>query len=236
MGTEDGSNQNADTKRSDDSLPQDMFADFSEDTEPTPEAAPQPEEGSEQPSAQPNGSADVDTADAPEPEKRGFGADPRDARIRMLEDSLAERDKTLHDYIRAHKRAQTEFESFKRRMRDNQSTEVDAARGKVVERLLEVHDNLQRSLDASRLADSVDDLRAGVELVARQFLQRLEELGLERFDPINQTFDPKTMEAMGVVPVAEAERDGKVIMTMKPGFKYRGRELRPAMVQVGRKF
>ena len=162
--------------------------------------------------------------------------DFRDQRIKMLEASLEEREKTLQDYIRAHKRAQVEFESFKARMRANEEDHANIARGKVVERMLDVHDNLQRSLEASRLADTIDDLRAGVELVARDFLQRLEELGLERFDPIGQPFDPKSMEAMGVVPVAEDARNGTVVMTLKPGFRLNGREIRPAMVQVGRKF
>ena len=121
-------------------------------------------------------------------------------------------------------------------MKANEAGYADATRGKVVERMLDVYDNLSRSLEASRTADTVDDLRAGIELVARDFLQRLEELGLERFDPIGQPFDPNCMEAMGVVPVAEDERNGKVVMTLKPGFRLKDREIRPAMVQVGRKF
>ena len=177
-------------------------------------------------------SAEAEEAQAVEAPMPDF----RDQRIKMLEASLQEREKTLQDYIRAHKRAQVEFESFKARMRANEEGHADIARGKVVERMLDVYDNLQRSLEASRLADTIDDLRAGVELVARDFLQRLQELGLERFDPIGETFDPKCMEAMGVVPVAEDARNGKVVMTLKPGFKLNGREIRPAMVQVGRKF
>jgi molecular chaperone GrpE len=162
--------------------------------------------------------------------------DFRDQRIQMLEAALDEREKTLQDYIRAHKRAQLEFESFKTRMRANEKGQTEIARGKVVERMLDVYDNLQRSLEASRLADTVDDLRAGVELVTRDFLQRLEELGLKRFDPIGQPFDPNCMEAMGVVPVADDARNGTVVMTLKPGFRLNNREIRPAMVQVGRKF
>ena len=162
--------------------------------------------------------------------------DFRDQRIKMLEEALTEREQMLQDYIRAHKKAQTEFEGFKTRMRAKEEGYADATRGKVVERMLDVYDNLQRSLEASRLADTVDDIRAGVELVARDFLQRLEELGLERFDPIGQVFNPEFMEAVGVVPVAEDERNGTVVMTIKPGFRLKNREIRPAVVQVGRKF
>ena len=209
--------------------------------------------GPDEPSAVIEEDAALDAAsedeDVPEPEDEAAAQGPedterpepvvsdfRDQRIQMLEAALDEREKTLQDYIRAHKRAQVEFESFKARMRANEQGHADIARGKVVERMLDVYDNLQRSLEASRLADTVDDLRAGVELVARDFLQRLEELGLKRFDPIGQPFDPTCMEAMGVVPVAEDSRNGTVVMTLKPGFRLNDREIRPAMVQVGRKF
>jgi molecular chaperone GrpE len=175
---------------------------------------------------------EAESADPPEAVLTDF----RDQRIQMLEAALDEREKTLQDYIRAHKRAQIEFESFKTRMRANEQGHVDIARGKVVERMLDVYDNLQRSLEASRLANTIDDLRAGVEIVTREFLQRLEELGLQRFDPIGQPFDPSCMEAMGVVPVADEARNGTVVMTLKPGFRLNDREIRPAMVQVGRKF
>jgi len=162
--------------------------------------------------------------------------DFRDQRIQMLEQALEEREDRLQNYIRAHRKAQADFDGFKDRMRANEESHKEAARGKVVERMLSVYDNLQRSLEASRTADAFDDLRAGVELVTRDFLQRLEEMGLRRFDPIGMPFDPACMEALGVVPVAEDERNGTVVMTLQPGFRLENRELRPAKVQVGRKF
>ena len=177
---------------------------------------------------EPAGSADVER----ELPKRDF----RDQRIQMLEEALTERETMLQDYIRAHKKAQAEFESFKTRMRAKEEGYADATRGKVVVRMLDVYDDLQRTFEATRRAETVDDLRAGVELVLRAFLQRLEELGLERFDPIGQVFNPECMEAVGVVPVSEDERNGTVVMTLKPGFRHKDREIRPAMVQVGRKF
>jgi molecular chaperone GrpE (heat shock protein) len=170
------------------------------------------------------------------PEAEAPLTDFRDQRILLLEQALEEREERLQSYIRAHRKAEKDFENFKNRMRANEVSHKNAAQAKVVERMLAVYDNLQRSLDASRSADAFDDLRAGVELVTRDFLQRLEEMGLECFDPIGLPFDPSCMEALGVVPVAEDERNGTVVMTMQPGFRFDNRELRPAKVQVGRKF
>ena len=43
------------------------------------------------------------------------------------------------------------------------------------------------------------------------------------------------MEAMSVVPVTDPAQDGVVIATMKPGYRIGDREVRPALVVVGRK-
>lgn len=161
--------------------------------------------------------------------------DPRDVRIRSLEQLLADREATLHEYIKAHKKAEKETEAFRSRLLRDQEVEVTAARARVVERLLDVFDNLDRTLDAVRHGGSRESLQAGVELVRKQFAERMEEMGLRSFDPAGEPFDPGRMEALAVVPVDDPAKDGRVLATIKPGFRFDGRELRPALVQVGRR-
>jgi molecular chaperone GrpE len=160
--------------------------------------------------------------------------DARTLRIRLLERELAEREQTLHEYIRAHKKAQADLEAFRERLQRDQASEIEAGRAKVVERLLDVHDNLARTVEAVRTGGDAQSMRSGVELVERQFLQRLQELGLVRVDPTGTPFDPGSMEALSVIPVDSPEKDGRVIATIRPGFRLGERELRPASVVVGR--
>src|SRR5690606_22842138 len=127
------------------------------------------------------------------------------------------------------------FEAFKARMRRDREDELNAARGRLVERFFDVADNLERSLEATRAGGSLETLCQGVELVLRQFYQGLEEMGLERYDPTGQPFDPATMDALGLVPVTDPAQDNTVVATLKAGFRMGDREIRPALVQVGRK-
>ncbi|MGM0577473.1 MAG: nucleotide exchange factor GrpE [Myxococcota bacterium] len=189
-----------------------------------------PEEATEEEEAEAAEEEEATADEAPQPPP-----DPRDTRIRLLDKELAEREKTLHEYIKAHKKAQADFAAFKQRLLRDQEQEAEAARARAVEGLLDVFDNLERSLDAVRQGGDPNVLREGVELVARQFLQQLEELGLTRHDPKGETFDPTHMDAIGVVPVTDAAQDNKVVNTVKPGYRFGDRELRPALVQVGRK-
>lgn len=182
------------------------------------------------------------SADEDEQEDRAGGQqpDPKDAIIQRLEEQLRQRDEklrqqeeTLREYIRAHKKAQSEFEEYKQRLKRDHDREAEAARAKAVENLLEVFDNLERSLDAVRQGGSTEQLQQGVEMVAKQFRERLEELGLTYHDPTGEPFDPTRMEAMNVVPVNDPDQANKVVSTIKVGFRYGDRELRPALVQVG---
>lgn len=172
--------------------------------------------------------------DAATVEEALLATDARTLRIRLLERELAEREQTLHEYIRAHKKAQADLGAFRERLERDHASEVEAGRAKVVERLLDVHDNLARTVEAVRIGGDVQSLRAGVELVERQFLQRLQELGLVKVDPTGTRFDPGSMEALSVIPVNSPDKDGTVVATIRPGFRLGERELRPASVVVGR--
>ncbi len=159
--------------------------------------------------------------------------DPRDLRIRLLEKQLAESETRLRDYIKAHKKAQAEFAGLRDRLRRDQEEQIDIAKGKVVERFLDVADNLDRSIQAARTGGTLESLLSGVELVHRMFDQALQELGLEKHDPHGETFDPMSMEAHGMIPVTDPSLANKVMNTLRPGYRLKGRELRPALVQVG---
>lgn len=176
-------------------------------------------------------------AEEPKAEPPPPPPDPREMRIRMLEKLVADKDETLREYIKAHKKAGQEFEAFKARMRRDREEEINAAKAKVVETLLEVADNLERTVQAAERTDTDNAaaIRDGVALVHKQLYQKFEELGLERYDPKGEPFDPSSMEALGVVPVTDDALNGKVVVTLQAGFRIHGRELRPAMVQVGRK-
>jgi molecular chaperone GrpE len=174
--------------------------------------------------------AEESAAQAPPP------PDFRELRIQTLERALAEREATLHSYIRAHKKAEADFEAYKQRLERDRERELAAARAKLVERLLDVDDNLERTLAAARSggAGAIEGLVKGVELIHRQFIERLTELGLERTDPTGKPFDPNSMEALGVVPVDDPAKNDTVVVTMRSGYRLGDREIRPALVQVGR--
>jgi len=130
--------------------------------------------------------------------------------------------------------ALADLEDAKRRVRRDSEKQVELMRGQVLESLLPVLDNLERSLAASERSTSVEDLRRGVKLVHEQFLAALAPFGLSRRSAIGERFDPRLHDAVAVVPVSDPRQDGVIVSELEPAYVVGDRVVRPAKVQVGR--
>lgn len=99
--------------------------------------------------------------------------------------------------------------------------------------LLPVLDNLNLAVAASETDPSVEHLREGVIGTARSFERALMDVGVEVVPAIGEAFDPEVHEAVDMAP-ASAENDGKVTAEYLRGYRFGGKLLRPARVQVGK--
>ena len=99
--------------------------------------------------------------------------------------------------------------------------------------LLPVLDNLNLAVAASETDPSVEHLRNGVVGTARSFERALIDVGVEPISSVGVTFDPEQHEAVDMVPT-EAENDGKITAEYSRGYRFAGKLLRPARVQVGK--
>ena len=74
---------------------------------------------------------------------------------------------------------------------------------------LPVLDNLDRALSAAN-EDSATIIK-GVEMVHRQFINALENLGVSEIKAKDEIFDPALHNATGTENVEDSELDGKII-------------------------
>jgi molecular chaperone GrpE len=74
-------------------------------------------------------------------------------------------------------------------------------------------------------------VRKGLELVRGELLSVLEKSGLSRVEAEGKPFDPNEHEA-----VMQEQGDGEPVVSevVRPGFRFKGRLLRPAMVKVSK--
>jgi molecular chaperone GrpE len=129
--------------------------------------------------------------------------------------------------------ALAELEDAKIRVRRDAEQKLELFKGQILEKLLPVLDNLERSLAAAE-GSAPGPWLDGIRLVHAQFLGALTEFGLERRSAVGARFDPRLHDAVAVVPVLDGGLDGVVVAETEPGYYVGDRVIRPAKVQVGR--
>ncbi len=169
--------------------------------------------------------------DGSEPEARS-GSKP--SYVEDLERQLAEKDRIAQEYIAKYRQAAAEFEESRLRLRREIGKDIERGRREILADLLDVVDNLDRALEAARHTPSLDALLQGVEMVQRQFLGKLEGLGVKRIDVTGAAFDPSIHEAVSAVPAQSSEEDGRVVGVVRHGYTIGSEVLRPASVAVAK--
>ena len=125
-------------------------------------------------------------------------------------------------------RLQAEFENARKRAEKEKSDFKDFAIGSVVEQFLPVLDNFELALKST---GSLDQLRAGVELIVKQMEEILRGLHVQPVATVGEEFDPRHHEAMGSVE-REDLPDQHVAEEVRRGYRLRDKLLRPALVRV----
>jgi molecular chaperone GrpE len=151
------------------------------------------------------------------------GAAPQSAEIEALR---RERD----DLREALLRRRAEFENFRRRTDRERQTWNAEAEAALVTELVPTLDSLEQAL---RTESDADALRDGLELIQRELLATLARLGLTVHDPVGQPFDPLTDQALLHEEALDAA-EGVVLETLRKGYLFKARLLRPAMVKVAK--
>lgn len=156
-------------------------------------------------------------------------ADPRSKAELLAE--LMEAEARRDEYLDDVRRARAEFENFRKRVMREGVTQREHGKAAVVESLLEVLDDVDRTLTAARTSDD-QGLARGVELMADKLLQALQSCGLGRIDETGVPFDPGLHEAVQQQEAAEPVDEPTVAQVLRPGYRFGDRVLRAAMVAV----
>ncbi|MGE5281155.1 MAG: nucleotide exchange factor GrpE [Chloroflexota bacterium] len=147
---------------------------------------------------------------------------------------LAEAQKERDEYLELARRAQADFENYRKRMAADVQAAVARGKGELLRDVVPVLDDLERAIEAAGLdpeGDSEDGLAHGVLLVFRSLRDSLGRNGVEAVDPKGEKFDPNAHEALSTV-AADGVESGTVVETMQKGYRLGEQLIRPARVVV----
>jgi molecular chaperone GrpE len=152
-------------------------------------------------------------------------------RIAQLEAELAQvQDKFL--------RTAAELQNYRRRVEQEKQQLLELGKAAALRPLLDVLDDLERSLaavqqtEAQDLGAALQQFREGVALVYRKFLDELARLGVQPIEATGKPFDPALHEALLRQPAPEGVAPGIVLHEIQKGYRLGDRVLRHSRVVV----
>ncbi|GER57657.1 GrpE protein homolog, partial [Striga asiatica] len=172
----------------------------------------------------------------------------RDDLVKLVaekEQLLATKQEELEQVKDTAMRSLAEMENTKERTRREAENAKKFAIQSFAKSLLDVADNLGRassaakesfskvdvSKDASVATQQLKTLLAGVEMTEKQLNEVFRKFGLEKYDPVDEEFDPNRHNAVFQVPDPSKPAD-RVAVVLKAGYILHDRVIRPAEVGV----
>ena len=126
-------------------------------------------------------------------------------------------------------RLTAEYDNYRKRTAKEKEGIYTEACTDVLKEVLPVADNLERALAVD---GNVEDLKKGVEMTIKGFLNALEKLGVEEIDTTNG-FDPNLHQAISVVE-DENLNSNDVAQVYQKGYKKGEKVIRYSMVTVAK--
>jgi len=141
-------------------------------------------------------------------------------------------DRALADQQDKYLRLAAEYDNYRKRaVRERQEASV-RGQAELLRGLIDALDDLSRFAHVDPATTDTKTVVDGVAMVERKMLKTLASIGVEVINPVDQTFDPATMEAVATEPALSPEDDHVVAKVYQPGYLFNGQLLRPARVVV----
>ena len=144
--------------------------------------------------------------------------------VELLEEKL---EKEENKYLKLY----AEFENYKRRAREEAERNNKYKNQSLATDLLSVLDNLERALQETGDSESFESLHKGVEMVYKDFLNKLEANGITQIQSLDEPFDPNFHQAV-MSESKDGVEAGIVIEELQKGYLLKDRVIRPSMVKV----
>jgi molecular chaperone GrpE len=150
-----------------------------------------------------------------------------------LDNSLLEVEKFKDSWLRE----RAEFVNYKKRTASELLNSRKEAVRQFIHDILNPMDNLDLVTNVKTENSELKAFVDGVRMVQKEFLGIIEREGIKKLEPVGESFDPTTMEAISSEESEEYKED-VVIEVFQPGYYYedagKKHSIRPSRVKVGK--
>ena len=128
-------------------------------------------------------------------------------------------------------RSQADLINYKNRTEQEKTDIREKSNHNIILKLITVVDDVERAIASLPKNSDSDVWQTGIELIQKTLVNALESEGVSKINPLNQTFDPFTCEAILYQETKNAT-EGQVIEVIRTGYMINEKILRPAQVVV----
>jgi molecular chaperone GrpE len=151
-----------------------------------------------------------------------------------LDDKMAKIEADLEDWKSAYARKNAEFQNFTKRKQNELEEFRKYASEKVILKVLEAVDNLERGVAASVETKDFDALVKGVEMTLSQMHGIMNTEGVTPIEAVGKEYNPHLHQAVMTENCETIDND-HIVMELQKGYKMKDRVIRPSMVKVCKK-
>ena len=149
-----------------------------------------------------------------------------------LEKELEEAKKTIEEQKDKYLRLSAEFDNYRKRTMKEKAELIKNGGEKAISAILPILDDLERARQNMQKADNVQAMYEGLDLIFQKFHKVLAQEGLQKMEPVGETFDTDYHEAIALVPAPDEAQKGKVLDCVQTGYKLNDKVIRHAKVVV----
>ena len=149
----------------------------------------------------------------------------------VLEEPAEEADGKLQEAVERYQRLFAEFDNFRKRTDKEKAARYDMGAKDVIEKILPVLDNFELALKNVPDDKEASAFAEGMEMIHKQFVKVLEDLGVTPIEAVGKEFDPAFHNAVMHVDDEEAG-DNIVVEEFQKGYMYKEHVVRYSMVKV----
>ena len=150
--------------------------------------------------------------------------DEKEDQIRILQE---EADKWKNEYYKVF----ADMENVKRRMQNEHANSLKFMTQSIVEQMLPIVDNFERSLAVDNPSDELKGFLKGYEMIYKQILALLENQGVKVIETEGKEFDPNYHQAVMTVS-DENFKPGMIVEELQKGYMLKDRVIRASLVKV----
>ena len=141
------------------------------------------------------------------------------------------KDEQIEELNDKYQRLFAEFQNYRNRSEKEKTAMYETGARSIIEKILPVVDNFERGVAALSEEDLDSPVGQGMNLIYKQMLQTLEDMGVEAIEAKGNEFDPMLHNA---VMHEDNDELGENIVSeeLQKGYKYRDTVIRHSMVKV----